>query len=60
MPKKTIWKDPVVEEIHQIREEILREAGGDIHALGRWLMEKQKRYGDKLVTRPPKRLKKEV
>ena len=28
-----MWTDPVVEEIHQIRQKMLADAGGDIHAL---------------------------
>ena len=26
-----MWTDPVVEEIHQIRQNLLAEVGGDIH-----------------------------
>ena len=26
-----MWTDPVVEEIHQIRQKLLAEVGGDIH-----------------------------
>ena len=28
-----MWTDPVVEEIHQIRQKMLADVGGDIHAL---------------------------
>lgn len=27
-----MWTDPVVDEIHQIRQKMLAEVGGDIHA----------------------------
>ena len=27
-----MWTDPVVDEIHQIRQKLLAEVGGDIHA----------------------------
>ncbi len=52
------WTDPIVDEIHRIRREILEEAGGDLQALGERLMKSQERHGDKLVTRPPRRIKK--
>jgi hypothetical protein len=29
----TMWTDPVVEEIHQIRQKMLADVGGDIDAL---------------------------
>ena len=28
-----MWTDPVVEEIHQVRQQMLADAGGDINAL---------------------------
>ena len=28
-----MWTDPVVDEIHQIRQKMLADVGGDIHAL---------------------------
>jgi hypothetical protein len=27
-----MWTDPVVDEIHQIRQQMLADAGGDFHA----------------------------
>ena len=27
-----MWTDPVVDEIHQVRQKMLAEVGGDIHA----------------------------
>ena len=52
------WTDPIVDEVHRVRREILQEAGGDLRSLGQWLMKSQERHGDKLVTRPPQRIKK--
>jgi hypothetical protein len=50
------WTDPIVDEIHRIRRELTEEAGGDLTALGAWLMKSQERHGSKLVTRPPQRI----
>jgi hypothetical protein len=47
--KKVDLSDPIVDELHRIREEMFEEAGCDIHEFGRQLMESQKRHGDKLV-----------
>ena len=33
MESMIVWTDPVVEEIHQIRQRMLADAGGDIDAL---------------------------
>lgn len=30
-----IWTDPIVDEIHHIRQEIAKEAGNDLHTLVR-------------------------
>ena len=57
MKTQEIWTDPIVDEIHHIRLEIVKEAGGDLEALGKLLMESQERHGDKLVTRQPQRIK---
>ena len=57
MKTQEAWIDPIVNEIHRVREEIVDEAGGDLRSLGEWLMKTQERHGDKLVTHPPQRLK---
>ena len=49
MPFPASWADPIVDEIHRIREELVRKAGGDLESLGRWLMKEQERHGDRLV-----------
>ena len=50
------WTDPIVEEIRKVREELARESDYDVRRLGRRLQESQKRHGDKLVTRAPRKL----
>ena len=47
------WTDPIVDEIHQIREEIAKEADYDLHKLVARLQESQKRHGDRVVKLPP-------
>ncbi len=51
MTTKT-WTDPIVDEIHRIREEIAKEADYDLHKLVARLQESQKRHGERLVTLP--------
>lgn len=55
MIAKEEWTDPIVDEVHRIRRELVVEAGGDLQSLGAWLMRKQERHGDKLVAPPPHR-----
>jgi len=50
-----IWTDPIVDEIHQIRQEIAKEAGNDLHTLVLRLQQSQKRHGERLVTLPPRK-----
>lgn len=52
------WTDPIVDEIHHVREEIAKEADYDLHKLVARLQESQKRHGNRLVARPPKRVAK--
>ena len=33
MEQMIMWTDPVVEEIHQIRQKLLSDVGGDVEAL---------------------------
>lgn len=53
MTTQETWTDPIVDEIHRIRLELLEEAGGDLQSLGAWLMNSQERHGDKLVNFSP-------
>lgn len=40
--------DPI-EELHQIRQKLYKEAGGTPQAFVRYIMERQKQYADRLV-----------
>lgn len=50
-----MWKDPIVEEIHAIREQLAAEHGNDLHKIVAHVKEVQQGHGDKLVSRPPRR-----
>ena len=56
--KTKMWTDPIVDEVHRIREEIAREAGYDLRKLVARLQKSQKQHGNRLVTRTPRRLDK--
>ena len=49
-----IWRDPIVAEVHCVREELFAAAGRDIHEFCRRLHEKQVRSGHRVVTRAPR------
>jgi hypothetical protein len=46
-----MWQDPIVDEIHKIREEIMQEHDNDIHKLCEHLRERQRNSGRKVVDR---------
>ena len=48
--------DPILDEIHRIRRELVQEAGGDLNALGKWLMSLEEQHADRLVTLSPQPL----
>lgn len=50
-----MWKDPIVEEIHTIREQLAAEHGNDLHNIVAHVKEVQQEHGDKIVSRPPRR-----
>ena len=53
-------QDPIVDEIQRIREQILAEHGGDLHALiaaSRRRTEELAKAGRKVVALPPRRPK---
>lgn len=50
-----MWKDPIVEEIHQVREKIAQEHDYDIYKLFEYYRGKETEHGGKVVTRPPQR-----
>ena len=52
------YHDPIVEQIHRIREQLLAEHGGDLRAYVTDMIRKQeeaKRRGKVYVSRPPRR-----
>lgn len=47
--------DPIVEEIHRVREKLAEEHGLDIRAIVRDIRAKQAKSGRKYVALPPRR-----
>ena len=50
-----MWKDPIVEEVHAIREQLAAEHGNDLHKIVEHVKNVQQGHSDKLVSRPPRR-----
>jgi hypothetical protein len=50
-----MWRDPVVEEIHRVRDEQAKKFGYDLHAICEDIRKKQAISGRKLVTRRPRK-----
>jgi len=50
-----MWRDPIVEEIHRIRDEHARKFGYDLHAMCEDIRQKQAASGRQVVTRPPRK-----
>lgn len=50
-----MWHDPIVEEIHRVRDEHARKFGHDLHAICQDIRQKQATSGRKLVTRSPRK-----
>ena len=49
---KPIYDDPVVAEIHAIREALLEECGGDINEYRRQVQQRQAASGRRIITTP--------
>lgn len=49
-----MWEDPIVAEVHRIREKLAAECNFDIAVFFAGLYERQAAHGDRLV-QPPKR-----
>lgn len=47
---ESLYADPVVAEIHEVRRRLLEASGGDIAELRRRLRERQKASGRKVVS----------
>ena len=48
-------KDPIIEELHDIRRQIAAEHGNDLKRIGAYFMEKQKQRANQLTAFPPRR-----
>ena len=45
-----MWKDPIIEELHQIREEIARQNNFDLDTLISSLQEREKQHKNRVVS----------
>lgn len=50
MKTQEVHLDPIIEEIHQIRRELVRESGGSLERLGEYLRGHRHEYAERLVT----------
>ena len=48
-------KDPIIEELHDIRRQIAAEHGNDLQRIGAYFMEKQKQRANQPTAFPPRR-----
>ncbi len=51
-----MWRDPIIEELHKIREDYARQFNFDIHAICKDIQKKQGQSGREIVSFPPRRL----
>mgnify|MGYP006300584227 CR=1 FL=1 len=51
-----MWKDPIVEEIHKIREKMAEEVNYDVHQLIENMRKREKESKAKVVSRTEKKL----
>lgn len=49
-----MWRDPIVEEIRQLRQQYAAQFNHDLKAICQDLRERQKKSGRKVVTLPPR------
>ena len=50
-----MWQDPIVEEIHKIREALAAQFQYDVQALGKFFQAQQQAEHREVVTRAPRR-----
>ncbi len=50
-----MWQDPIVEEIHRIRDEYAKKFDYDLHAICEDLRKKQSTSNIKVISRPPRK-----
>lgn len=51
-----MWKDPIVEELHAVRAQMLRDVGGDMHALDERVRAEQSRHPERVLPFVPRGL----
>ena len=51
-----MWQDPIVEEVHKIREELAAKFQYDVQALGKFFQAQQATEHRVVVTRAPRRV----
>ena len=49
LKENNIWKDPIVEEIHAVREQIARECDYDLKQIIERLRKKEEEYSGRIV-----------
>jgi len=49
-----MWQDPIVEEIHKVREALAAQFQYDVQALGRYFQAQQQAEHREVVTRAPR------
>ncbi|HEY3246220.1 MAG TPA: hypothetical protein VGM03_22990 [Phycisphaerae bacterium] len=50
-------EDPIVAEVRRAREQMLREAGGTLQSLAKYLQRRRRARGIRVVRMRPKRIK---
>jgi len=50
MPVESLYADPVVAELHEVRRRLLEASGGDVEEFRRRLREREKASGRKVVS----------
>ena len=50
-----MWQDPIVEEVHRLRDEHAKGFGYDLHAICEDIRKRQLASGRKVVSRPPRK-----
>jgi len=51
-----MWHDPIVEEIHKVREALAAKFQYDVQALGKYFQAQQQAEHREVVTRAPRRV----
>lgn len=49
------WEDPIVAETRTLRQQLMDDVGNDLHALVKYLEERELDHPERLVSLPPRR-----